>query len=37
MANYLDKNGIVYLWGKIKAKFVTKERGIRKIINIRRK
>ena len=27
MANYLDKNGIVYLWGKIKAKFVTKESG----------
>ena len=27
MANYLDKNGIVYLWGKIKAKFVAKESG----------
>lgn len=27
MANYLDKNGIVYLWGKIKGKFVAKESG----------
>lgn len=27
MANYLDKDGVVYLWGKIKAKFVAKESG----------
>ena len=27
MANYLDKDGIVYLWGKIKGKFVAKESG----------
>ena len=27
MANYLDKDGVVYLWGKIKGKFVAKESG----------
>lgn len=27
MANYLDKNGLLYLWGKIKAAFVAKEAG----------
>lgn len=27
MANYLDKDGVVYLWLKIKAKFVAKESG----------
>ena len=27
MANFLDKNGVVYLWGKIKEKFVAKESG----------
>lgn len=27
MANFLDKDGVVYLWGKIKVKFVAKESG----------
>lgn len=27
MANFLDKDGVVYLWGKIKEKFVAKESG----------
>lgn len=27
MANFLDKDGVVYLWGKIKGKFVAKESG----------
>lgn len=27
MANYLDKDGVVFLWGKIKGKFVAKESG----------
>ena len=27
MANYLDKDGVLYLWGKIKGKFVAKESG----------
>lgn len=27
MANYLDKNGLLYLWSKIKSKFVEKETG----------
>ena len=27
MANYLDKNGLLYLWQKITAKFVAKETG----------
>ena len=27
MANYLDKNGLLYLWSKIKSKFVEKEDG----------
>lgn len=27
MANYLDKDGVIYLWGKIKGKFVAKESG----------
>lgn len=27
MANYLDKDGVVYLWEKIKGKFVAKESG----------
>lgn len=27
MANYLDKDGVVYLWVKIKGKFVAKESG----------
>lgn len=27
MANFLDKDGVVFLWGKIKGKFVAKESG----------
>lgn len=27
MANFLDKDGVLYLWGKIKGKFVAKESG----------
>lgn len=27
MVNYLDPNGVIYLWGKIKGKFVAKESG----------
>lgn len=27
MANYLDKDGVIFLWGKIKGKFVAKESG----------